>query len=231
MPLKDRKVIVTGGPTREWIDPVRFISNASSGKMGVAIADNAHERGAETVFIHGPMSGELIARREYRLVAVETTEQMLEAVKSELSGNSVLIMSAAPADYAPVAASPVKIKKADEELVLRLKRNPDILKNVAAIRKSNFSLSSIFVVGFAAETNDIENYALGKLHEKNLDMICVNDVGRKDAGFNVDTNIITIFTRAGERIELPLLSKADVAARILDCIEEGLTRTTSSYLT
>ncbi len=231
MPLKGRKVIVTGGPTREWIDPVRFISNASSGKMGVAIADNAHERGAETVLIHGPVSEELIARREYRLVAVETTGQMLEAVKSELSGNCVLIMSAAPADYAPVAASPVKIKKAGEELVLQLKRNPDILKNVAAIRKSNFLLSNIFVVGFAAETNDIENYALGKLREKNLDMICVNDVGRKDAGFNVDTNIITIFTRAGERIDLPLLSKADVAARILDCVEEGLTRTTTSYLT
>ena len=231
MPLKDRKVIVTGGPTREWLDPVRFISNPSSGRMGVAIAEEAMSRGAETVFVHGPVNSDLIARAEYRCVGIQSTVDLLEAVKKELTQNSVLIMAAAPADYTPVQKSDVKIKKTGDELTLHLKKNPDILKTIAAMKQANFSLKNVFVVGFAAETNDIEKYALGKLKEKDLDMICLNDVGQKDAGFNVDTNIITIFTRQGEKMELPLQSKKDVAARIMDCVETGLTRMASSLIT
>ncbi|HON78687.1 MAG TPA: phosphopantothenoylcysteine decarboxylase [Spirochaetota bacterium] len=231
MPLKDRKVIVTGGPTREWLDPVRFISNPSSGRMGVAIAEEAVNRGAETVFVHGPINSDLVERAEYRCVAIQTTVDLLEAVKKELTQNSVLIMAAAPADYTPVQKSDVKIKKTGDELTIHLKKNPDILKTIAAMKQANFSLKNIFVVGFAAETNDIERYALGKLKEKDLDMICLNDVGQKDAGFSVDTNIITIFTRQGEKMELPLQSKQDVAARILDCVETGLTRMGTSLIT
>jgi len=230
MPLKNRKLIVTGGPTREWLDPVRYISNASSGKMGVAIADESFARGADTVFIHGPMQEAVLAGREYRCVSIESTSDLLEAVKAELAPNAVLIMAAAPADYAPEEKSDKKIKKNSDELVIRLKKNPDILKNVAAIRKNNFSLSTMFVVGFAAETHNIEAYALNKLEEKNLDLICVNDVSRAGAGFNVDTNIITIFTRNRERLELPLLSKQDAAGRILDCVEKGLEKLPQNYL-
>jgi phosphopantothenoylcysteine decarboxylase/phosphopantothenate--cysteine ligase len=231
MPLKDRKVIVTGGPTVESLDPVRFISNRSTGKMGRALADETARRAGETVFVHGPMHESLLEDAGYRMVSVESTEDLLEAVRNELTPNAVLIMAAAPADYRPVERSARKIKKKSDEMTLRLVKNPDILKTVASIRQSNFSMKSVFLVGFAAETDDIEGYALGKLREKDLDMICVNDVGRRDAGFGVDTNIVTIFTKPGERIELPLLSKHDTAARILDIVEEGLSKKTEKYLT
>lgn len=231
MPLKDRKVIVTGGPTVEALDPVRFISNRSTGKMGRALADEAAARAGETVFIHGPMHETLLADAGCRMIAVESTEEMLEAVKGELTPNTVLVMAAAPADYRPSDRSTTKIKKKNDEMTIRLVKNPDILKTVSSMRQSNFSLAGVFLVGFAAETNDIETYALGKLREKDLDMICVNDVGRPDAGFGTDTNIVTIFTRPGERIELPLLSKQDTASRILDCVEQGLLKKTEKYLT
>ncbi len=224
MSLKDRKIIVTGGPTREWIDPVRYISNASSGKMGIAIADIAAKRGRETVFIHGPISASLLAKTKYRTVPVESTADLLNAVINELTPDTVLIMAAAPADYAPLKKSEIKIKKGAEndELTLRLKKNPDILKHVAEKREDDPALRNIFVVGFAAETNNIEEYALKKLKEKNLDMICLNDVSRTDAGFSADTNVITIFTRNRERLELPLLLKENAAAAILDKIESEL---------
>jgi len=231
MPLKDRKVIVTGGPTVEALDPVRFISNRSTGKMGRALADEAAARARETVFIHGPMHESLLGDAAFKTVAVESTEDLLAAVKGELTPDAVLIMAAAPADYRPVERSATKIKKKSDELTLRLVKNPDILKTLASMRQSNFALNGVFLVGFAAETNNIENYALGKLREKDLDMICVNDVGRKDAGFGTDTNIVTIFTRSGERTELPLMSKRDTASRILDCVERGLLKKTEKYLT
>lgn len=222
MSLADRKIIVTGGPTREWIDPVRYISNASSGKMGVALADAAFEISRNTVFIHGPVDPALLRDRPYRTVAIETTAELLEKVFAELDGTSVLIMSAAPADYRPETKSEMKIKKDGEELVLRLKKNPDILKNVARLRLEDPSYGNIFVVGFAAETNDPERYAVGKLREKNLDMICLNDVGRAGAGFGVDTNIVTVFTRDGRRDELPMLSKKELARTLLQRIGKEL---------
>lgn len=228
MLLRDRKAIVTGGPTREWIDPVRFISNPSSGKMGVAIADECFKRVRETVFIHGPIDVSLLTLKKYRCVPVETTADMLEAVTKELEENVVLIMAAAPADYAPVARSDRKIKKGDTNLTIELKKTPDILKEVAALRRDG-RISDVFTVGFAAETNNIEEFALKKLSEKNLDMICLNDVSQKGAGFGSDTNIITIFARDGARKDLPMISKQEVAERIVDEIELRLPKYLITY--
>lgn len=222
MLLEHKKIIVTGGPTREWIDPVRYISNASSGKMGIALADAAYAISENTIFIHGPIDESLLKGKEYRKIAVESTDDMLSAVISELTGDTVLIMSAAPADYAPLKKSEHKIKKESEDLRIDLKKNPDILKNVAKKRLANPEFKNIFVAGFAAETRNIEEYAVGKLREKNLDMICLNDVGRAGAGFAGDTNIITLFISDGRREELPLLSKKECAIMILQRIEMEL---------
>lgn len=221
MPLNNKKIIVTGGPTREWLDPVRFITNPSSGKMGIALADKAAGRGQETVFIHGSINSDLLKNKSYRTVFVDTTTDLLNAVLKELTPNSVLIMAAAPVDYAPAVKSNTKIKKesGSDELIIKFKKNPDILMNVAGMREQHKGLKNIFIVGFAAETDDIEKNAVDKLNKKNLDLICVNDVRRKDAGFTADTNAVTMFTRLGERIQLPLMRKEEVASRILDQIE------------
>ncbi len=228
MSLTDRKLVVTGGPTREWIDPVRYISNASSGRMGVALADAASHRAGETVFIHGPMEAALLEGKTYRTVGVESTMELLDAVMSELTGSTVLIMAAAPSDYRPAGKSATKIKKDDDRLVLELVKNPDILKTVAARKSAGPGLEGLFTAGFAAETHDVENYARGKLRDKNLDMICLNDVGRPGAGFAVDTNIITVFTRRGARVELALASKRALADKILDLVEEEIAAYTHS---
>ncbi len=224
MSLRDRKIIVTGGPTREWIDPVRYISNASSGKMGVALADAAHAVSGETVFIHGPMDNSLLSGRPFRTTGVESTEDLLEAVMGELTGGAVLIMAAAPADYRPAERSNLKIKKSSDELRIDLVKNPDILKTVASRKAADPSLAGLFVVGFAAETHDVEAYALSKLKEKDLDMICLNDVAREGAGFSTDTNIVVVFTRDGERLDFPLMTKRELAAGILEKIEAELGR-------
>lgn len=222
MSLKDRKIIVTGGPTREWIDPVRYISNASSGKMGIALANAAHARSKDTVFIHGPIDPSLLSGGRFRTRAVESTGDLLGAVMDEISPDAVLIMAAAPADYRPAERLGLKIKKGSDELRIDLVKNPDILKNVAARKSADPSLSGLFVVGFAAETHDVEAYALSKLQEKDLDMICMNDVAREGAGFATDTNIVVIFKRGGGRVDFPLMSKRDLASAILDTIETGL---------
>ncbi|MCL2026709.1 MAG: phosphopantothenoylcysteine decarboxylase [Leptospirales bacterium] len=219
--MKNRKLIVTGGPTREWLDPVRFISNPSTGKMGAALAEAGVLRCAETVFIHGAIDANLYKNKPYREVAVDTTQEMLSAVKSELVSGSLLIMAAAPADYTPVSVSPVKIKKEEGEMQLLLKKTPDILKNIAASIK-NGEFNNIFTVGFAVETNNPEEYAISKLKDKNLDMICLNDVSQSGAGFAVDTNIIVIYNNDGSKLQLPLLSKQDTAERIFDSIEEQM---------
>jgi phosphopantothenoylcysteine decarboxylase/phosphopantothenate--cysteine ligase len=219
MSLRDRKIIVTGGPTREWIDPVRFITNPSSGKMGIALATAAAERNKKVVFIHGPIDTRFISEASFTSIPVDTTADLLDAVLRELEPRSVLIMAAAPVDYAPVKKSDLKIKKTKGSLKLKLARTPDILKYVSKMKRSDPRLQEIFVVGFAAETNDTDAYAREKLREKNCDIICLNDVSRTDAGFGTDTNIITIFTREGEVIPLPLMEKKDIANRILQQIE------------
>ena len=221
MLLRESRIIVTGGPTREWFDPIRYISNASSGKMGIALADEAYKKSADTVFIHGPINEFYVKDRPYRCVPVESTADLLAAVLAELEEPCVLIMAAAPADYTPAEKSNEKIKKSDGDLVIKMKRTPDILKNVAEFRKSK-GLVDIFVAGFAAETVNTEEYAVGKLKNKSLDMICLNDVSKEGAGFNTDTNIMTIFTADGEKIELSMQSKNLIAERILRQIEIGL---------
>jgi len=212
MSLTNKKIIVTGGPTREWIDPVRFISNPSTGKMGVALANVATSYSQDVVFIHGEISLDL---KEYKFssVAVESTEDMLNSVLKEIQDNSILIMAAAPADYTVVEKSPIKIKKGEENLQLNLKRTPDILKTISKKIKDN-KLKDVFLIGFAAESNDVEHYAKEKLVKKNLDMICLNDVSKKGAGFASDTNIITIFTKNGKQIVLPIYHKNEVAEKI-----------------
>ncbi len=214
MPLKDRRVIVTAGPTREWLDPVRFISNPSSGRMGIALADRASEVAGKTVLIHGPINSDLVTDKDYRSVGIESTADLLAAVKGELRDGAVLIMAAAPADYTPAKKSDVKIKKKGGNLSLELARTPDILKEVSRMAAEG-EIRDLFLVGFAAETTDIEQYAMKKLNEKNLDMICLNDVSRKGVGFGSDTNIITIFKRGGGRVSLEMMAKHDAAERIL----------------
>ncbi len=223
MLLKENKIIVTGGPTREWFDPIRYISNASSGKMGVALADEAYRISQNTVFIHGPINEQLVQNKNFRCVKIESTSDLLQAVLAEIEEPCVLIMAAAPADYTPLEKSEEKIKKSDGDLTINMKRTPDVLKNVAEV-KAKRGLDKLYVVGFAAETNDTENYAIGKLVQKNLDMICLNDVSREGAGFNVDTNIMTLFTRDGTKIELPMMSKEKVAQEILNRIDTELAK-------
>ncbi len=215
-----RKVIVTGGPTREWIDPVRFISNPSSGKMGQALAEVAHEKGYETVFIHGPINVD-VSHAAYRKKSIETTSDLLDAVLDELEDGSILIMAAAPADYTPQTKSDIKMKKTADDLVIQLQRTPDILKTIAQKREKD-EYTDLFVVGFAAETHDTHNYALKKLKEKKLEMICLNDVSQKGAGFGTDTNILTVYSKNYPREDVPLGSKKDVATKIFKIIESSI---------
>jgi len=219
--LKESKIIITGGPTREWFDPIRYISNASSGKMGVALADEAFKISGNTIFIHGPISEHLVKDKPYKCLKIETTADLLKAVLDEIGEHSVLIMCAAPADYTPIEKSDEKIKKQDGDIVLHMKRTPDILKNVAETRKIR-KLKDFFAAGFAAETTNTENYAMSKLAAKDLDMICLNDVSQEGAGFGVDTNIMTLFTKTGLKIELPILTKDKAALEILKQIDEEL---------
>ncbi|MGQ9844239.1 MAG: phosphopantothenoylcysteine decarboxylase domain-containing protein [Spirochaetota bacterium] len=220
MQLHDKKVIVTGGPTREWIDPVRYISNASSGKMGIAIADAAYNKCKELIFIHGPVDASLLAGKQYRCVSVESTCDMLNAITQELSPNLVLIMAAAPADYTPITKSPIKIKKTNDNLVIELKRNPDILKTIAKIKKENTKYNDMTLIGFAAETTDVIEYGKRKLIEKELAMICINDVSRTDTGFASNFNEMTIMLANGTMINLNKKMKNDIAKHIINIIEE-----------
>jgi phosphopantothenoylcysteine decarboxylase/phosphopantothenate--cysteine ligase len=214
------RIIVTGGPTREWLDPVRFLSNPSSGKMGIALANGALKLSDEIFFIHGPIDDSSLSPFITQNIAIETTQNLCDAVMESLCENCLLIMAAAPADYTPADYSETKMKKGGDDLTLQLKRTPDILKTVA---KERNSYNNITVVGFAAETTNIETYALKKLDEKKLDMICLNDVSRKDAGFGTETNCITIFKRDGKRKDLPLLTKEQTAKEILDEAENFTT--------
>ena len=203
------RVLVTAGPTREAVDPVRFVSNRSSGKMGYAIAEAALERGAEVTLISGPTA--IAPPCGAKTVPVESTEDLYRAVTGLCPETDILIQAAAPADYTPVEKAPQKIKKADgEPLVLEMRETPDVAKAAGALRKAG----QVFA-GFAAETeNGMEN-ARAKLEKKNLDLIALNDVSRKDAGFDVDDNCITMITRTGVT-ELPLMSKKAAADLLVD---------------
>ena len=207
--LAGLRVLLTAGPTREMIDPVRFITNRSSGKMGYAIARAALDRGAGVTLITGPVSIE--PPRGADIVRVQTTRDLLDAVTQRCADCDILIQSAAPADYTPAAPAAQKIKKEKgADLVLVLKETPDTAAAAGRIKKPG----QVFV-GFAAETENLTQNAQKKLVSKNLDMICLNDVTRKDAGFDVDTNCLTLITGEGTR-DLPLMTKRQAAEPILD---------------
>jgi phosphopantothenoylcysteine decarboxylase / phosphopantothenate---cysteine ligase len=206
--LVGEKLLITAGPNREPLDPVRYLSNRSSGKMGYALARAAIRRGAEVALISGPT--ELEPPVGARLTSVTTAAEMRHAVLEEFSGCTAVIMAAAVSDYRPVDFARKKIKRGKGPIELRLEPNPDILKEISA-RKNGKML-----VGFAAETGELVVNAAKKLKEKNLDMIIANNVSEAGAGFDVDTNVATILDRAGTVRSLPLMSKDELAEQILD---------------
>jgi phosphopantothenoylcysteine decarboxylase/phosphopantothenate--cysteine ligase len=208
------KILVTAGPTHEDFDPVRFLTNRSSGKQGYALAKVAWRRGADVTLVSGPTS--LTAPYGVKFVAVRSARDMQAAVKAYFPEVDVLLMAAAVSDYRPTQAEIRKIKRAHEEMQFHLTQNPDILKQVAGHK------SGQIVVGFAAETHDLEVEARRKMREKHLDLIVANDVNRPDSGFQVDTNEVTLIPREGESTPLPLMSKEEVAAKVLDRVVELL---------
>lgn len=205
--LTGKKILVTAGPTREYLDPVRFISNRSSGKMGYAIAGAAIKRGAEVVLISGPSL--IRPPSGAYLIQVETTIDMRDAVIRNMADCSAVIMAAAAADFTPAERSSTKIEKSDDGLTLRLIKAPDILSEIGAMKQRPI------LVGFAAETADDPGRARGKLLKKGADIIVFNNVASADSGFDVDTNRVTIIERNGE-ISFPLMSKDEVADLLLD---------------
>jgi phosphopantothenoylcysteine decarboxylase / phosphopantothenate---cysteine ligase len=206
--LVGEKLLITAGPNREPLDPVRYLSNRSSGKMGYALARAAIRRGAEVALISGPT--ELEPPAGARLTSVTTAAEMRHAVLEEFSACTAVIMAAAVSDYRPVDFARQKIKRGKGPIELRLEPNPDILKEISA-RKNGKML-----VGFAAETGELVTNATKKLKDKNLDMIVANNVSEAGAGFDLDTNVATILDRGGTVRSLPLMSKDELAEQILD---------------
>jgi phosphopantothenoylcysteine decarboxylase/phosphopantothenate--cysteine ligase len=209
--LAGERVLITVGATREEIDPVRFISNRSSGRMGFALAEEALKRGAEVTVVRGVTTVE--APSGVRVIKALSAEEMSRAVASEAAKTSVFIGAAAIADYRPIERAAEKIKKSKESLTLTLERTPDVLSEVAASRSNG-----MLVIGFAAETENVIENATDKLRRKNLDAVVANDVTRPDSGFDTTTNAVTIITKGGSALELPVMSKREAANRILDVI-------------
>lgn len=212
--LEGKTVLITAGPTYEAIDPVRFIGNHSSGKMGFSLAEEASKRGAKVILISGP-SSEKISNKNIEVHKVTSAKEMLAKVFEFYDSADIGIASAAVADYAPKEVAKEKIKKNDENLTIELVKNPDILKTMGEKKTRQF------LVGFALETQNEEDNAKAKFEKKNLDMIVLNSLRDEGAGFKNDTNKIKIFTKT-EKKEFDLKSKEDVAKDILDCIEAQL---------
>ncbi|EEL49690.1 MULTISPECIES: bifunctional phosphopantothenoylcysteine decarboxylase/phosphopantothenate--cysteine ligase CoaBC [Bacillus cereus group] len=213
-PLKGKKILVTAGPTREKIDPVRFMTNFSSGKMGYALAEVAADLGADVILVSGPTA--ITPPFNVTTVQVESAQEMLEAVMQHYGSLDVVIKTAAVADYRPKIVHDQKMKKKSGDAVIALERTTDILKTLGEKKEQQV------LVGFAAETTNVEEYATKKLREKNADMIVANDVKAQGAGFGTDTNIVTMYRKDGEIIRLPLLTKKEVAREILVQIEAML---------
>ncbi len=213
-PLVGSRFVITAGPTREAIDPVRFISNHSSGKMGFALAQAAAELGAEVTLISGPV--QLATPQSVRRIDVVTAEEMQQAALNEAPNHHIFIGCAAVADYRVAQVSTQKIKKTDDtdDMQLRLVKNPDIIASVAALTHNR-----PFTVGFAAETEQVEHYARLKLAKKNLNLICANDVSVPNQGFNADQNALTVYS-ASQVFPLPLQSKAALSNALISLIYE-----------
>jgi len=207
LPLTGKKVLVTAGPTYEAIDPVRFIGNHSSGKMGFAIADQFAALGADVTLITGPSAA--ISFQKIKRINVTSAAEMLEACKQVFSGIDITVMSAAVADYTPVTVATQKIKKQDDDLHISLKKTVDILATLGQLKTADQLL-----VGFALETENEDEHAKAKLIKKNLDLIVLNSLNDKGAGFQTDTNKITIFNKAFEKMEFETKSKTEVAKDI-----------------
>lgn len=212
--LEDINVLVTAGPTVERIDPVRFFTNRSTGKMGYALAEQAAKLGASVTLVTGPTNLEY--PKGVQVVQIESAQQMLEAVMQRYHEADVVIKSAAVADYRPKHVFDQKMKKQPGEAVLELERTTDILRTLGERKEHQL------LVGFAAETEQVDEYAQKKLASKNLDMIVANNVTTEGAGFGTDTNIVTLYKRSGESKELPILSKHDVATEVLKEVKEML---------
>lgn len=210
--LKGKKALVTAGPTYEHIDPVRFIGNHSSGKMGVAIAQELASRGAEVHLVLGPV-GNAFNLTGLEVTNVQTAEQMYAACISKFETVDIAVMSAAVADYTPINYVDQKIKKAEPELTVALTKTKDILKSLGGIKKDGQVL-----VGFALETNNGEVNALQKLQSKNADIIVLNSLEDKEAGFGIDTNKVTIYNRKGDKLAFDTKTKTEVAKDIVDYI-------------
>jgi phosphopantothenoylcysteine decarboxylase / phosphopantothenate---cysteine ligase len=206
--LAGETVLVTAGPTCEDLDPVRFLSNRSSGKMGYSVAEAAARRGAKVILISGPTA--LEAPEGVERIDVRTAKEMLRAVEARFSPVSIAIFAAAVADYRPAEPATAKIKRTKEPMTIRLEPNPDILATMAKEKGDRL------VVGFAAETDHVAENARKKLTQKNADLIVANDLTAEGAGFDVDTNIVTIFSRDARDLPLPRMTKVEVAERILD---------------
>ncbi len=209
--LKGKNVMITAGPTYERIDPVRFIGNYSSGKMGYALANEAYMRGANVTIVSGPVS--IKANAGINVISVESAKEMLSACKNLWSDTDIAIMCAAVADYAPECPSDIKIKREKDEIpTIKLVKNPDIAATLGKEKKEQK------LVGFALETNDETTNAQSKMVNKNLDMIVLNSLRDKGAGFQTDTNKVTIFTADGRELPFDIKSKAEVAKDIIDTI-------------
>ena len=206
--LAGETILVTAGPTFEDIDPVRYLANRSSGKMGYAVAAAAARRGAKVALVSGPTA--LETPQGVERIGVRSAEEMQHAVVTRFPDCTIAVFAAAVADYRPAEKSNHKIKRAKEALTLRLEPNPDILAQVARGKGERL------VVGFAAETENVAENARKKLTQKNADLIVANDVNEEGAGFDHDTNIVTLFSRDGRDLPLPRMSKTEVAQRILD---------------
>lgn len=213
--LAGKKVMITAGPTYEPIDPVRFIGNHSSGKMGAAIAEEAQKRGAEVTVVLGP--SDVLINSGIKVIRVKSAEEMFNACDKLFSAADIAIMSAAVADYTPVKTAPEKIKKADNELTVELKKTKDILKHLGTLKAKHQVL-----VGFALETTNEKENAVNKLQSKNADMIVLNSLNDAGAGFGHDTNKITIFDKAGTVLPFETKTKKEVAIDIINAIIKQL---------
>jgi phosphopantothenoylcysteine decarboxylase/phosphopantothenate--cysteine ligase len=212
--MKDIKILITAGPTYEKIDPVRFIGNYSSGKMGFALARECAERGAQVTLIAGPVSL-ATPHPAIRRIDVESALEMYDAAMGAFAEQDAAILCAAVADYRPATVADTKIKRTEEEMVIRLVANPDIAASLGRVARPEQTLA-----GFALETDNARAHALDKLRRKNLDFIVLNSLAEAGAGFQVDTNRITILTAQGEQTDYPLKPKSEVAVDIVDRLEQ-----------
>ena len=207
----NKKVLITAGGTRENLDPVRYIGNYSSGKMGLALADEAYKLGCEVVLI-----STFDVKKPYKVLTVDTADEMLASVKDEFKNSDCLIMAAAVADFKPINVSAQKIKKfSNETFTIEMVKNPDILKEISKIKRDNQ-----VVVGFCAESENLLGNAVKKLNEKNLDFIAANDISRSDIGFGSDFNEITLFDKLGNKKIIERTTKNEIAKVILsECLK------------